>query len=58
MLIEIKIKIGHKSIFNIPQANFKSAHLLNKIALVQSQSDRTVIEFGFVGRNTCPHAEA
>ena len=32
MLIEIKIKIGHNSIFNIPQANFKSAHLLHKMA--------------------------
>ena len=28
--------------FDIPQANFKSAHLLNKLALVQSQSGRTV----------------
>ena len=28
--------------FNIPQANFKSAHLLNKMAFVQSQSGRTV----------------
>ena len=58
MLIESKIEIRHDSMFNIPQANFKSFHLLNKMALVQSQSDRTVIEFGFVGRNTCPHAEA
>ena len=28
--------------FNIPQANLKSAHLLNIMALVQSQSGRTV----------------
>ena len=37
MLIEIKLKIGHNSIFNISQANFKSSHLLNKIAHVQFQ---------------------
>ena len=43
MLIEIKLKIGHNSIFNISQANFKSSHLLNKIDLVQSQSGRTVL---------------
>ena len=42
MLIENKIEIGHDSMFNIPQANFKSAHLLNKMALVQSQCSRTV----------------
>ena len=42
MLIESKIEIRHDSMFNIPQANFKSAHLLNKMALVQSQSGRTV----------------
>ena len=42
MLIESKIKIGHDSMFNIPQTNFKSAHLLNKIALVQFQRNRTV----------------
>ena len=42
MLIEIKIKIGHDSMFNIPQTNFKSAHLLNKIVLVQFQCSRTV----------------
>ena len=29
--------------FNIRQANFKSAHLLNKMALIQFQSNRTVI---------------
>ena len=28
--------------FNICQANFKSAHLLNKMALIQFQSNRTV----------------
>ena len=28
--------------FNIRQANFKSAHLLNKMALIQFQSNRTV----------------
>ena len=44
MLIEIKLKIGHNSIFNISQANFKSSHLLNKMALVQSQSGRTVLQ--------------
>ena len=44
MLIESKIKIGHDSMFNIPQTNFKSAHLLNEMALVQSQSGRTVDE--------------
>ena len=43
MLIESKVKVSHDSMFNIPQANFKSAHLLNKMALVQSQSGRTVI---------------
>ena len=42
MLIESKVKIGHDSMFNVPQANFKSAHLLNKMALVQSQCSRTV----------------
>ena len=30
--------------FNIRQANFKSAHLLNKMALIQFQSNRTVFE--------------
>ena len=42
MLIESKIKIGHDSMFNIPQTNFKSAHLRNKVALVQFQCSRTV----------------
>ena len=28
--------------FNIRQANFKSAHLLNKMALIQFHSNRTV----------------
>ena len=42
MLIESKIKIGHDSMFNVPQANIKSAHLLNKMALVQFQCSRTV----------------
>ena len=31
--------------FNIRQANFKSAHLLNKMALIQFQSNRTVYFF-------------
>ena len=48
MLIESKIKIGHDSMFNIRQANFKSARLLNKMALVQSQRNRTVYIFLFV----------
>ena len=42
MLIEIKIKIGHDSMFNIPQTKFKSAYLLKKIAFVQFQCSRTV----------------
>ena len=42
MLIEGKIKIGHDSMFNIPQTNSKSAHSLNKMALVQFQCSRTV----------------
>ena len=42
MLIESKIEIRYDSMLNFPQANFKSAHLLNKMALVQSQSGRTV----------------
>ena len=41
MLIESKIKIGHDSMFNIHQTNFKSAHLLNKMALVQFQRNST-----------------
>ena len=43
MLIESKIKIGHDSMFNINQANFKSTHLLNKMALVQFQRNSTVV---------------
>ena len=46
MLIESKIKIGHDSMFNIPQTNFKSAHLLNKMALVQFQCSSTVLAKG------------
>ena len=42
MLIESKIKIGYDSMFNVPQTYFKSAHLLNKMALVQFQCSRTV----------------
>ena len=42
ILIESKIEIGHNNFFQICQANFKTAHLLNKMALVQSQSGRTV----------------
>ena len=43
MLIESKIKIGYDSMFNVPQANIKSAHLLNKMALVQFQCSGTVL---------------
>ena len=32
MLIESKSEAGHSSIFSIRQANFKSAHLLHKMA--------------------------
>ena len=46
MLIESKIKIGHDSMFNIHQTNFKSAHLLNKMALVQFQRNSTVFSDG------------
>ena len=42
MLIESKIKIGYDSMFNVPHAYFKSAPLLNKMALVQFQCSRTV----------------
>ena len=42
MLIENKIKIGHDSILKICQASFKSAHLPNKMALVQSQRNSSV----------------
>ena len=42
MLIESEIKIRHDNMFDIPQANFKSAHLLNEMALVQSQRNRIV----------------
>ena len=42
MLIESKIEIRYDTMFNIPPTNFKSANLLNKMALVQSQSGRTV----------------
>ena len=42
MLIESKIKIGHDNTFDICQSNFKSAHLLHRMALVQSQCSRTV----------------
>ena len=42
MLIESKIKIGPDSMLDIHQANIKSAHLLNKIVLVQFQRNRTV----------------
>ena len=34
--------IVHDSMFSIPQTNFKSAHLLNEMALIQFQSNRTV----------------
>ena len=42
MLMESKIKIGHNSILNVCQPNFESDHLLNKMALVQSQRNRIV----------------
>ena len=42
MMIESKIKIGHDSIFNVFQASFKSAHLLDKMALVQSQRNMII----------------
>ena len=45
MLIESKIKIGHDNMFDIYQANFKSAHLLDKMALVQFQRNRSVNMF-------------
>ena len=32
MTIESKIEIGHDSMFNVYHANFKSAHLLHKMA--------------------------
>ena len=54
MLIESKIKIGYDSMFDVTQAYFKSAHLLNKanfksapllnrMAPVQFQCSRTVL---------------
>ena len=53
MLIESKIEIRHNGMFNIHQANFKSAHLLKKMVLVQSQSGRTVaILVVFLGLKT------
>ena len=54
MLIESKIKIGPKSMFNIHQANFKSAHLLDKIALVQFQRNRTANGGLTIDINTFP----
>ena len=44
MLIEIRIKIEHDndSMFNSHQDNYRIAHLLNKMALVQSQRNRIV----------------
>ena len=42
MLIESKIKVGPDSMFDVHQANFKSTHLLNKIAFLQYQRNRTV----------------
>ena len=53
MLTESIIKIGYDSMFNLHQANFKSAHLLKKMVLVQSQSGRTVaILVVFLGLKT------
>ena len=43
MLVENKIKNRQDSMFDIPEANFKSTNFLNKMDLVQSKSDRTVI---------------
>ena len=54
MLIESKIQIKHYSMFDIPQANFKSAHLLNKMALVQFQCSRTVYSSFFGSQNYSP----
>ena len=42
MLIESKINIGQDSMFDIYQANFNSAHVLDKMAVVQSQRNRCV----------------
>ena len=42
MLIESKIKIGYDIMLKSGQANFISAHLPNKMALVQFQTNRTV----------------
>ena len=42
MLIESKIKIGPDSMFSIHQANFKTSHLRNKIALIQFQRNSIV----------------
>ena len=50
MLIEIKIIIGLNSIFNIPKANFKSAHLLNKMAL-RYKLNATTVDGQMDGRN-------
>ena len=52
MLIESKIKIGPDSMFNIHQASFKSAHLLNKIARVQFQRNMTENRSLTFDRNT------
>ena len=51
MLIESKIKNGYDSMFYVPQTYFKSAHLLNKMALVQSQCSRTVVVLKTVIKN-------
>ena len=45
MLIESKDKTGHISMHSIHQAKLKSGHLLHKMALAQSQRNRTVVRF-------------
>ena len=60
MLIESKIKIGHDSMFNICQTNFDTAHLINKMALVQFQRNSTVLSIQMTIRlcfrlSVCPY---
>ena len=54
MLIESKIKNGYDSMFYVPQTYFKSAHLLNKMAIVQFQCSRTVRGSSVVGQLIVP----
>ena len=44
MPIESQIQIGHDCMLNIPQANFKSARLLNKLPFFNLK--RTVLYVG------------